>query len=66
MTIIQRLLGHLVSCEDVSHLLSQAEETRLSVLERTRVRWHLAVCGMCRAFDKQLRFMREAMRRYRE
>lgn len=66
MTILQRLLGHLVSCKDVSHLLSQAEETRLSAFERTRLRWHLAVCGMCRAFDKQLRFMREAMRRYRE
>jgi hypothetical protein len=65
MSPLQRALGHLVSCKDVSHLLSQAEERPMSGWKRARVRWHLAVCAMCRAFDRQLAFMREAMKRFR-
>jgi len=38
----------------------------MSCWERVKVNWHLAVCSMCRAFDRQLGFMREAMRRYRQ
>jgi hypothetical protein len=65
MNPLQRSLGHLLSCKDVSHLLSQAQERPMSAWEQTRVRWHLAVCAMCRAFDRQLAFMREAMKRYK-
>jgi hypothetical protein len=65
MNLLQRSLGHLVSCRDVSHLLSQAQERPMSAWERTRVRWHLAVCAMCRAFERQLAFMHEAMKRFR-
>jgi hypothetical protein len=65
MNSIRRAFGHLLSCKDVSHLLSQAEERPMTRWERVRVRWHLAVCAMCRAFERQLAFMREAMRRYR-
>ena len=66
MNAFRHAIGHLVSCKDVSHLLSQAQEKPMSPWERARVRWHLAVCSMCRAFDRQLGFMREAMRRYRQ
>lgn len=65
MKLVRRAIGHLLSCKDVSRLLSQAEERPLSAWDRTRVNWHLAVCAMCRAFDRQMAFMREAMRRYR-
>jgi len=54
-----------VSCKDVSRLLSQAEERPMTAWERLRVTWHLAVCSMCRAFERQLALMREAIRRYR-
>lgn len=63
---ISQFLGHLVSCKDVSHLLSREHEAPLTAWERIRMKWHLAVCRMCRAFEQQLRFMQEAMRRYRE
>lgn len=66
MRIIKRILGHLVSCKDVAHLLSRAHEQPLTRFERVTVGWHLAVCRMCMAFDRQLRFMQEALRRYRE
>jgi len=65
MNLFRRAVGHLVSCKDASRLLSQAEERPMSAWERMRVQWHLAVCAMCRAFERQLAFMREAMRRYR-
>jgi hypothetical protein len=61
----RRAIGHLVSCKEASRLLSQDQERPMSWWERVRVKWHLAVCSMCRAFDKQLRFINEAMRRYR-
>jgi hypothetical protein len=64
MNPLRRSLGHLLSCKDVSHLLSQAQERPMSGWERTRVRWHLGVCAMCRAFDRQLGFLREAMKRF--
>jgi len=66
MKTIKHILGRLVSCKDVSHLLSRAQEQPLTRFERVRVRWHLGVCRMCVAFARQVRFVREAMRRYRE
>ena len=65
MKSFDRAVGHLLSCKDVSRLLSQAEERPMTAWERLRVKWHLAVCSMCRAFEQQLATMREAMRRYR-
>ena len=66
MNAFRQAIGHLVSCKQVSHLLSQEQEKSMTWFERVKVNWHLAVCSMCRAFDKQVRFMREAMRRYRQ
>jgi hypothetical protein len=63
---ISRLLGHLVSCKNVSRLLSREQEAPLTGFERVRMKWHLAVCRMCQAFEQQLRFLGEAMRRYRQ
>ena len=65
MRTFRRAIGHLLSCKDVSRLLSQAEERPMTAWEGLRVKWHLAVCSMCRAFERQTSFMREAMRRYR-
>lgn len=66
MNLFRMAIGHLASCRDVSHLLSQEHETPLGAWARAKVRWHLAVCSMCRTFEKQLRFMDDALRRYRQ
>jgi hypothetical protein len=42
------------------------QDRKLSATERWKLKWHLAVCSMCMAFEKQMRIMREAMRRYRQ
>jgi hypothetical protein len=66
MKTFRHAIGHLVSCKEASHLLSKDQEQPMSWWERVKVGWHLTVCSMCRAFDKQLRFLNEAMRRYRQ
>ena len=66
MKTFRRAIGHLVSCKETSHLLSQEQEKPMSWWQRVKVNWHLGVCSMCRAFDKQLRFIHEAMQRYRQ
>ena len=66
MNPLHHLVGRFVSCRDVTHLVSQMQDRDLSTLERLRLRWHLGVCKACLAFEKQMRFVREAMRRYRE
>jgi hypothetical protein len=66
MKSFKHIIGHLVSCKDVSHLVSEMPERRLTVIERWKLKWHLAVCNACMRFEKQMRLLREAMRRYRE
>ncbi len=65
MNLFRKAIGHILSCKDVSHLLSQAEDRPMTRWESLRVKWHLAACEMCRAFERQMAFLREAMRRYR-
>jgi Putative zinc-finger len=65
MNPFRHAIGHLLSCKEASRLLSQAEERPMTAWERMRMNWHLAVCSMCSAFERQMAFMREAMRRYR-
>ncbi len=66
MNLFRRLIGHLAMCREVSHLLSQSREQPLSQWQRAKVRWHLAACEMCSAFERQLALLDAAMRRYRE
>ncbi|MEO8224825.1 MAG: zf-HC2 domain-containing protein [Gammaproteobacteria bacterium] len=52
----------LDSCRDISALVSRAMDGRLSLGERFRVRIHLAICGACRRFARQVRQLRTATR----
>jgi hypothetical protein len=45
--------------------LSEAEDRRLSLLERVKLRLHLSVCDACTRFSQQIAFLRKAMREYR-
>lgn len=63
---LKSALGHLVSCKETSRLLSRGQDEPLTAWQRTRMRWHLAVCNMCASFDRQMRLLAEAMRRYRD
>jgi len=64
--MIRRALGHMISCKEASRLLSQAEDGTLSWFAALRLRLHLAACDACTRFAHQLRFMRDALARYRQ
>ncbi|HYT98325.1 MAG TPA: zf-HC2 domain-containing protein [Casimicrobiaceae bacterium] len=65
MRSINHILGHLLSCKDATRVVSQGQDRPLSAFERWKLRMHLAVCEKCTRFERQLRFMREALRKYR-
>ncbi|OGA46908.1 MAG: hypothetical protein A3F74_03730 [Betaproteobacteria bacterium RIFCSPLOWO2_12_FULL_62_58] len=56
----------MLSCREVSKLLSEARERRLGLWERISLKLHLMMCGGCNNFRKQLDFIGNAIRRYRD
>lgn len=54
----------MLSCKEVSKLVSQAQDRSLTLGERLSVRMHLLMCRMCRRYQKQLAFLTQAGRRF--
>jgi hypothetical protein len=54
----------LLTCREVSLLLSESQERTLGTLERSRLEAHLQLCKGCDNFRKQLAFLRRAFRRH--
>ena len=52
-----------MDCKHASRLMSQAMDHPLGWRKRLGLWGHLAICGMCRQFFKQLRLMRSVVRR---
>jgi hypothetical protein len=52
----------ILSCKEVSRIVSQGLDRRLSLFERLRLRLHLAICDGCTNFKKQMDFLRRALR----
>ena len=53
----------MLSCKEVTRLVSQGLDRRLGFGERLRLRVHLAICDGCANFRRQMIFIREAMAR---
>ena len=51
-----------MDCKHASHLISQAQEIRLSWRQRFGLRLHLMLCDACMQFSRQLGLLREAVR----
>lgn len=54
----------MLTCKQVSELVSYSMDRRLGWLERWRLRVHLKVCEGCRNFQGQMSFLRKAIRRH--
>lgn len=54
------------SCEEMGELISQDLDRRLSTGERWSLRIHVAMCRYCRRFQRQVRWLSEAIARERE
>jgi hypothetical protein len=50
------------TCREVHRLVSEGMDRELSLVERTRMRLHLVVCGACTRFNGQMALLRRAMR----
>ena len=53
----------MLSCKEVTHLVSQSYDRRLSRAERWSVRVHLWYCLGCRRFARHVEFLRMALQR---
>ena len=50
----------MLSCKKVSELASESIDRRLSLGERLRMGLHLTLCGFCRRYRRQIRFLHRA------
>jgi hypothetical protein len=44
-----------MTCQEITELVTDYLERRLSLRDRLRFRWHLGLCRFCRAFLRQMR-----------
>ncbi|MFQ5582297.1 MAG: hypothetical protein ACE5F3_06725 [Mariprofundaceae bacterium] len=52
-------------CQQASKLVSDAYERTLTLGERLRLRWHMLICGMCRAYERDIRLIERALKKMR-
>jgi hypothetical protein len=50
----------MLTCKEVSRLVSQGLDRKLGFGERVALRLHLAICEGCANFNKQMRYLRRA------
>ncbi len=53
----------MLTCRDVSRLVSEGLDRKLSPWQRLRVRLHLLMCGACAAYARQIRQLDRLIRR---
>jgi hypothetical protein len=51
----------MMTCKDASRLISEGQERELKSRERWSLRIHLWLCDNCRRFNRQIRFLRQAL-----
>jgi hypothetical protein len=52
----------ILSCKEVTRLVSQGLDRRLPFGRRVALRVHLAICDGCTNFTRQMAFLRKAVR----
>ncbi|HXZ51480.1 MAG TPA: zf-HC2 domain-containing protein [Burkholderiales bacterium] len=53
----------MLSCREVTRLVSEGLDRRLGFGERVALRMHFAICRSCTNFNRQMRLLRDATRR---
>ncbi len=53
----------MLSCKDVTQLLSESMDASLPIGKRIGVRLHLLICKFCLRYKRQLLLIRETVRR---
>jgi hypothetical protein len=52
----------MLSCKDVTQLLSESMDTSLPISKRVGMRLHLLMCKFCARYERQLLLIRETVR----
>ncbi|MBW2369067.1 MAG: hypothetical protein JRH15_14405, partial [Deltaproteobacteria bacterium] len=56
-------MGHwMFECQEVSKLVSEAMDKKLSVTRRLGIRFHLMMCKLCSRYARQIQLIRTAAR----
>ena len=53
----------MLNCRETSQLVSESHDRKLEFLEWLGMRLHLMICRNCQAFERQLRLLRQWLRR---
>lgn len=53
----------MLSCKDVTKLLSESMDASLPIGKRIGVRLHLLICRFCARYERQLLLIRDTVRR---
>ncbi|MBI3284155.1 MAG: zf-HC2 domain-containing protein [Burkholderiales bacterium] len=53
----------MITCKQAHQMLSEGLDRKLSLGQRTRLKWHLRLCDACTNFNQQMQLLRMAMRR---
>jgi len=54
----------MLNCKEVTRLISESQERKLSLLEKMPLKFHLMMCSGCKNFSKQVPFLGQAMRAF--
>ncbi len=52
----------MLTCKDASRLISEGQERPMKRMEHWGLRIHLWMCDNCRRFERQIQFLRKALR----
>ena len=63
---IRRFFGHFIDCKQATRLISKRQERPLGLGNRILLKLHLGWCVACVQFDRQMGFLRRAMKKYRD
>ncbi len=53
-----------MKCREAARMLSQAQERKLSMKDRTLLEIHVMICSGCRGFSRQMDVLRKLARTY--
>lgn len=54
----------MLSCKEVSRLVSESLDRELSLGQRVSLRLHLLMCSLCSRFRRQMAFLHQAARAF--
>ncbi len=54
----------MLSCRDATRLLSESQERRLTLQEKTGLRLHVLMCPHCRHCQQHMTTLRQAARQF--